>query len=305
MALFKSKQVSSTSSRTRIEITPSGYGFLMLMLSGLVLAVNYSNNLVYALVYLLLSLALVSCGMTLYNLRGIIAGKWVSESVFAGQPLKLSLSVKRNNPGRSYALFLSSQNQQSDILQSLALEESGVKLNYWAQPEERGRYQCNDIDLCSTWPLGMFKAIKQLPLPPEVVVWPKATGLKLLPDNPQGRQAHQQSEAETITGVRKYVAGDPQSRIDWKALARRDVLLTKTFDGAQGDPALLLEWNQLESEEETRLSQLCRWVLDAESEGRDYALLLPSLMIDPGKGLTHRGRCLQALALYGKKGGLL
>lgn len=300
MVLFKSKQV--VTNRTRLGVTPSGYGFLVLMLAGLLLAVNYSNNLVYALVYLLLSLALVSSGMTLYNFRGISAGNWVTESVFAGQPLKLTLSVKRAYPGCSYGLFLNADKQDSEVLPALAMQESGVNLRYIAQPEERGIYQCRDVDLCSTWPLGMFRASKRLPSPPDVIVWPEAAGAKGLPENPQGSQAHKHSEAEAITGMRKYVAGDPQSRIDWKALARRDVLLTKTFDGAEGDPARLLEWNQLDTEEETRLSQLCRWVLDAETEGRDYALLLPSLMIDPGKGVAHRSQCLRALALYGKKG---
>lgn len=306
MAILKSKQpkaqlVITAIGRTRVSVTPTGYGFFVLMLAGLLLAVNYSNNLVYALVYLLLSLALVSSGMTFFNLAGISAGSWVVEPVFVGQALDYSVSVTRNTSGRCYGLFLSNEAHNSDVLPTLIAQQSGANLTYVTTPEKRGRFQCRDIDLCSTWPLGMFKASKRLPTPPELIVWPKTASTKELPENPQGNQAHKLSEAETITGMRKYVAGDPQSRIDWKALARRDVLLTKTFDGAEGDPALLLEWNQLDSEDESRLSQLCRWVLDAESEGRDYALLLPTLMIDPGRGLAQKTRCLRALALYGEK----
>ncbi len=49
---------------------------------------------------------------------------------------------------------------------------------------------------------------------------------------------------------------------------------------------------------ERRLSQMVRWVLDAESEGRSYGLRLPEFSQSPGRGELHRHECLKALALY-------
>ena len=39
---------------------------------------------------------------------------------------------------------------------------------------------------------------------------------------------------------------------------------------------------------EERLSQLCRWLLDADTAGRPYGLILPGTRIAPGRGIPHR-----------------
>jgi hypothetical protein len=53
---------------------------------------------------------------------------------------------------------------------------------------------------------------------------------------------------------------------------------------------------------ERRLSQLARWVLDAEGEGRNYGLRLPEFSQSPGQGDLHRHECLKALALFEQPG---
>ena len=49
---------------------------------------------------------------------------------------------------------------------------------------------------------------------------------------------------------------------------------------------------------ETRLSQLSRWVVDADAKDLRYGLCLPGVDIPVDSGESHRHRCLQALALY-------
>ena len=63
-----------------------------------------------------------------------------------------------------------------------------------------------------------------------------------------------------------------------------------------------LEWSALEGmETEKRLSQLCRWILASESRSaRPYGLRVPGTEIAPGRGPSHRIRCLRALALYAR-----
>ena len=61
----------------------------------------------------------------------------------------------------------------------------------------------------------------------------------------------------------------------------------------------LFDWDSLPLlGAEARLSQLCRWVLDAHSTGEAYGLRLPGLVIEPNMGPAHRERCLNALALF-------
>jgi len=49
---------------------------------------------------------------------------------------------------------------------------------------------------------------------------------------------------------------------------------------------------------EERLSQLCRWVIDAERAGIQYGFSLPGLKLPPDNGLLHNRKCLEALALF-------
>ena len=62
---------------------------------------------------------------------------------------------------------------------------------------------------------------------------------------------------------------------------------------------MVLDWEALPGlDTEERLSQMCRWVLDAEREGQLYGLRLPGVVLPPGRGADHRHRCLKALALF-------
>ncbi len=49
---------------------------------------------------------------------------------------------------------------------------------------------------------------------------------------------------------------------------------------------------------EERLSQLCRWVLDAEAAGIRYGFKIPGLNLPASLGAAHAAQCLQALALF-------
>jgi uncharacterized protein (DUF58 family) len=87
--------------------------------------------------------------------------------------------------------------------------------------------------------------------------------------------------------------------VDWKAYAREAPLLVKEY--AQGASELrLFDLAQLTDPDiEARLSQLARWVVDAEAHGERYGLVLPGVRLPPDRGPEHRHRCLAALAVFG------
>jgi uncharacterized protein (DUF58 family) len=64
----------------------------------------------------------------------------------------------------------------------------------------------------------------------------------------------------------------------------------------------MFEYAQLAHfDEEARLSQLARWVVDAEASGERYGLTIPGVHLAPDRGPEHRHRCLAALALFGRE----
>ena len=50
---------------------------------------------------------------------------------------------------------------------------------------------------------------------------------------------------------------------------------------------------------EARLSQLARWVVEAEAHGERYGVSLPGVLLPADRGPEHRHRCLAALAVFG------
>ncbi|MBK8185526.1 MAG: DUF58 domain-containing protein [Candidatus Competibacteraceae bacterium] len=99
-------------------------------------------------------------------------------------------------------------------------------------------------------------------------------------------------------GFRPYAPGDSPRRIAWKAATRADQLLVKQFVD-QARPELWLDWRLLGIENiESRLEQLCQWVLKAENDGHQYGLRLPGFKAPPACGEGQQRHCLEGLALF-------
>ena len=86
--------------------------------------------------------------------------------------------------------------------------------------------------------------------------------------------------------------------IDWKAVARGRPMGIKEFTGG-GTEQLWFDWDQLTGLDlESRLSQLARWVLEAEQEGREFGLRIPGKTIPLDISPGHTTKCLETLAVF-------
>jgi uncharacterized protein (DUF58 family) len=105
---------------------------------------------------------------------------------------------------------------------------------------------------------------------------------------------------EEFAGLRAYAPGVPLKHMAWKVLARGGEPAVRVYSDLGAQPEWL-DWSALAGlDTETRLSQLCRWVLQCEAgQPRPYGLKLPGAEIAPGHGAPHRARCLRALAAHG------
>ena len=309
--------------RLRVGVTATGWGFLGLMLCGFLMSVNFSNNLIFAMTFLLAGIALVGWWQTRSNLRGLELGDWRCDAVFARQQVVYRLPVNNPSTMKRYGLGLVAQESGDGKRsrsrkdhkyffttgnQSASLSEPEITLPARKQKEVvlmrtapcRGMLAGSHAALRSRFPLGLFDADLYVGALPECLVYPTPGGDQPLPDNARGQQAHLQRESDNYTDMRRYAPGDPPSRIAWQALARFDELYLKEFDGAEGKPALWFTWDAVQATGvEDKLSQLCRWVLQSHDKGREYGLDIPGIKIEPAIGEAHLRQCLSTLALYG------
>lgn len=298
--------------RRRVYIFPTRQGFLfaftlVVMLLG---AVNYTNSMAYLLTFLLASLFMVSMLHTFRNLRGLIIKLADAEPVFAGEAARFPMLFDNRSGYDRLALTVRPHPKRRDrgsgAVTALALDVRGgdlerVELEVIAA--RRGLFQLDRLLLSSTFPLGLFRAWSYLDTGPSCLVYPRPAGAAPLPPPQESESEHdtgQRAGTDDFTGFRTYRPGDSIRRIDWKALAREQGLLVKRFAGA-GTRKLELRWTAVHpgADPEARLSQLCRWVLEAERLGIHYAVEIPGARVEHGLGTPHKNACLELLARYG------
>ncbi|MDT8370810.1 MAG: DUF58 domain-containing protein [Gammaproteobacteria bacterium] len=302
----------------RVFIIPTRFGFiyagfLILILLG---AINYSNSLGHVLCFLLASMGWVAMHHSYRNVAKIEFINAYANPVFAGQAIKFNLLFENRCHRTSYQIELTSKQSKSrswnpferlggfahnyTITQLKAGDT--ITVHYPVPSLRRGYQSLGQIRIASQFPLGLYHTWSYFTSDTKVLVYPQPLGALALPlSKDSGDQITDPTQKgnDDFSGLNTYRAGDPLRAIAWKALARDDVFRIKQFTGYQGGQ-LMLSWDAVAqvADHEARLSQLCKWILQADEAGIDYGLNLPNRFINYGYGDVHRHHCLTALALF-------
>lgn len=281
--------------RLKLLLRPTAAGtfWLLAVVALIATAVNYGNNLIFALAFLLLAVWLQAGWACHRHLAGL---QWRANQpapVFAGEALRLDGQLSGGRQPTAEVLLATAPHAgQPETIDRMGEACPAVLRT----TEHRGELLINTLTLQSRWPLDLWQASRTLP-GVRALVYPHPAGDAALPDgNP--RSAHRQAATDDFQGLRAYAPGDSPRRINWRVFGRRDELAVNRFDGASGGDALWLEWDRAPGDGECRLSQLATWVLAADHAGREYGLRLPGQSLPPGRGRPHREQCLRQLALF-------
>ena len=293
--------------RRRVYIVPTryGYGYGLLLLTMLLGAMNYSNSMAFALTFLLAGIGLLAMHYTHGNLVNLSVAAGAVTPVFAGDPVHFPLRVVNGSDRPRYAIAMRWQHTPAKSAVDVAADDAAM-IELSQPSQRRGWLPARRIAVSTEFPLGLFHAWTWVELDIAALVYPQpaAPGFAA----PSGGRGDGQPGAdrpgsEEFVGLRSYQPGDPLRAIDWKRMARLHPLhgppQVKQFGEARAG-SLWLDWHSLPTawSTEQRLSQLARWIVDAEASGRSYGLRLPRLVRDPGRGDGHRHACLAALALF-------
>jgi uncharacterized protein (DUF58 family) len=286
----------------RIYILPTrqGLAFGVLLLGMLLGSINYGLPMGYLFTFLLLGMLLATLLSTWRNLVNLTVLGVDAEPAFAGETVRFSLHLGNHQDRRRWAVAGGLASGDTGYVHLPARGTTALALELPAP--HRGRLPLGVCRIHTEYPLGLFHAWAILNPDATALVWPRPSGRRPLPPASGGQAVDGRSTqrgVEDFDGLRAYAPGESPARIVWKTLARQQEPLTKGFVApAAGD--LWLNWEDLAGlDVEARLSQLARWVLDADRSGRPYGLSLPGQALLPlGSGQTHRIRCLNALALH-------
>ncbi len=293
---------SITLTHRRIFILPTlrGMGFVALIILLLLIAFVYNNNLAYLLAFLLASVFFITILHSFKSLAGLVLTQSHSQPVFAGEAVGFEIIVA--NPGNVKRFNLHAK-LESDYEFTLKAQETKRVLLYSAS-HKRGWHEMGAMTLSSTYPLGFFRAWSPLQFPAKALVYPKPNAAELPFPEAEGRQTdtlpnqRRKKGSDDFYGLKEYQHGDPVRHIHWKAFAKGQGLFSKQYAG-DNQSELWLNYNQTPGYNvEDRLSQLCRWVIDAEKTGLKYGFTVAGVKLDPNHGLLHYQKCLKVLALF-------
>ncbi|PLW82739.1 DUF58 domain-containing protein [Kineobactrum sediminis] len=293
---------SVTLNQRRIFILPSRAGlfFGVLLLVILLTAINYQNNMSYALAFLLATLFVVATLHTYANLAGLTLHALAATPAFPGQQSTFSLRLERGRLQAHYGLRLAWPDSGEATVNLVTTDSAEVHL--YLPVGSRGWHHPGRLLLESTYPLGLLRCWTWVDLDLRAVVYPQPLVSPELV-GAQGNRADGAAAAITgsddFYGFREYRFGDSLRQVHWKGLAKGQALQSKDY-ASYASHSAWLDWELFHGvPPEQRLSHLCYWALAFHRRNEDYGLRIPGLRIDPARGDVHLDRVLSALALYG------
>jgi uncharacterized protein (DUF58 family) len=248
-------------------------------------AVNYSNNLVYAVLYLIASLRVEHIRIhpafagdevrmeiylrnptkrPIYGLYferlGDEAGPWhrptplrtqgsAEVRIAAGDSCCAVTVLEKKLRVFKWGEF---RNVPADVTMDkrrrLRLWEMFKTVNTPGSGERRGIFRFETLLIRTAYPFGLVWASVRVPVEATYYIYPQARGKAGWPEMPpSGAQASpvSQKPGDDFSGVRAYLTGESLRHIDWKAFARGRPLSIKQFTGGPSNPELWLDASEM------------------------------------------------------------
>ena len=259
----------------------------------------------YILTFLMLSLTLVTFLQTRNNLKGLEIKNVMPQPAFAGSHVRFTLEIHNQLSGLRTGIYLAPPDATSpeDIFGPFSVGPfSSTTAEISLPAPKRGRFTLNHLIVLTVYPLGIFQVHTNLTVGKSYLVYPKPAGLRPWPEPEIFSEGDGESSevrgGDDFVGTRPYRPGESMHHVDWKAVARGGSMNIKEFSGG-GSAQLWFDWSRLGGlGSESRLSQLTRWVLEADKQGTSFGLKLLDTTIDIGSGSSHTLKCLSSMALF-------
>jgi uncharacterized protein (DUF58 family) len=294
--------VELASRRVYILPTPVGIGFAAMLLVMLIAGINYGNSIALFLTFLLTGFGLVTMHQCHRNLVRTSFTSAAALPTFAGTHGTLRVTLQNDAAFLRYQIEV--EPTDNDPAHADIPPREQTQLSIPIEAPKRGVVNIDRLRISSTFPFGLFRAWSWIHMRIEMIVYPRAHGALPMPVDSgfkTGTRSHGVAGSDEWLALRPFRDGDSPRQVAWKAYARGAPLLVKEYS-AMGAELRVFDFAKLENLGlEARLEQLARWLVDAETRGERYGLVIPPQHFEPDSGPEHRHRCLSALALYGRE----
>lgn len=297
----KGQSVLLNQKRIFILPTLAGWGFLLLCITIFLVGVNYQNNLIYALVFFLIALGVLTIHYTFLNLSGLRVSAYQTNGCHVGEVAEFCLRIERSNRRHYEGVSLSLAGSVTETVS--LVEDDHIDVKLFVVAPTRGYFNPGAVHIATVYPFGLFKAWSWLQIDQKALIFPKVLKGPSPQLSGQGdKGAAHREQGDDFSGLEEYRPGMPTRHIAWKQFAQGRGVLSKKYSGQKSNNTWLCwnDWPDLSTER--RLSVLCYWALRLNRQGENYGLDMPGLNLVPTTGQAHLHKVLSALACYGQEG---
>lgn len=274
-----------------VFIYKQGYLYLVLILITFIAGINYANNLILGFCFLISAILCISFYVTFKQLHGLTIEVVTPELGQADQTLPITLIFKCQQSSPKY-LHIRYAGHYTSIL----LQQSPQQVELISLPNMRGRYVVPEIQISSTYPLGLVRAWTYCYVQNEVWIAPKTKRIPKV--NMNSAKDLVEPDLDEFRELRTFREGDSLQVVSWKQVARGQGLYIKQFEDRSDDQTLNIDYEQMPSSaHEEKLSLMMGLVEQCEAENIQYSMSLPQQTLAVGLGESQR---LQAQLMLAK-----
>lgn len=288
-------------SHRNIFIVPTrqGFGFVLILLLILIAGINYQNALAHALAFLMLGLFLVAMLQTHRNLAGLVLSQTVPNEGVVGQKVSVAFQVQ-SEVGRIHD-GLSFFWPTHPVFQSFRVDRHGATIYRHTIPEHRGWYQPGRVRLETVYPFGLFRAWSWLDFDCKILSYPKPVpcdNLLRQEDSEPNEGLRSSVGTDEVKALREFQDGDDQRHIHWRASAKLDRLMVKSYESRHS----VSQWLRLEALHglpmADRLGGLVYLIAAASERGDAFGLDLKGQQLPIASGPGQERKALKRIALF-------
>ena len=246
------------------------YFFILFLISLFFVGYYHRNNIAYIVGFIFLNLIFFFSCLARNNIKRVDFDIFFPKRIFANTPFKIVLKFKK----RVYDIEVF--NKHFKVAEGLEEVEFLIK--------KRGEFEFKDVKITSHFPF-CFIAKKIKEINKKIIVYPEIKGEDLKFFKNRG------SNFEEFNDLKRY-EGESLSLIHWGSVAKGEILSKKfnSFD----EKELIFDYSKIKGDKEFRLSQLTKWILEAEKQNLKFKVILGNEIIE-NKDIDE---ILKKIALY-------
>lgn len=260
-----------------------GYLYLVLLIITFIAGINYGNNLVLALCFLLSGILVLSFYLAFKQLYQLT----ITHEVMVLGQVDQPLTLKFNFQPAAHNLHLHLRIEYLQQAKKITVLKSPLVVSFEDIPTKRGQYHLTPLYFYSVYPFGIIRAWSYAYLSKQVWISPKPLEVSLTQFGFSQNQQDQKVGMEDFSHLRAFQQGDALNRVAWQQLAKGRGLLVKQFEEYEQQHKHFDYMDMPAHLHEEKLSQLMFLVEQAYAQQMAFSLALPQVKLKLGQGEQH------------------